>query len=240
MNSYFSEIITLLSEVEREAKEPIEKTAAQVAERLGNGGIIQLFGSGHSQLIAQEGFYRAGSLAPVKPISIGPLMLHEGALLSSKNEKDPDFSKTFISQLDIRPEDVVIVISNSGRNPVPIEIAQYAASQGAYTVSIQSLLYTEGEHPSRHNSGKRLEAMSSAVLDTKVPPGDGILKINEVQCGPASSVTGNALLHSLFCEVVLCMTENGVEPPVFKSGNLDGNTEHNDALVAHYSDRIEF
>ncbi|MDW0109892.1 SIS domain-containing protein [Sporosarcina aquimarina] len=240
MNSYFSEIITLLSEIEQEAKEPIENAAAQVAERLGNGGIIQLFGSGHSQLIAQEGFYRAGSLAPVKPISIGSLMLHEGALLSSRNEKDPDFSETFISELDIRPEDVVIVISNSGRNPVPIDIAQYAVSQGAYTVSIQSLLYTEEEHPSRHGSGKRLEAMSSVVLDTKVPPGDGILHINEVQCGPASSITGNALLHSLFCEVVLCMTANGVEPPVFKSGNLEGNAEHNDALVAHYSDRIEF
>lgn len=240
MNSYISEITARLTEAGREAKEPLERAAAQLAGRIAQGGIIHLFGSGHSQLLAQEGFFRAGSLACVQPISIGPLMLHEGALLSSKNEKDPDFSKTFLPSLDIRPNDVVIIISNSGRNPVPIDMAEFANSQGAYTVSIQSLLYTEKEHPSRHTSGKRLEACVSAVLDTKVPPGDGIMHIDAIQCGPASSVIGNALLHALFCEVVVQMSANGMEPPVFKSGNLEGNDSHNDALVARYSDRIQF
>lgn len=240
MNSYFSEITTLLTEAGSAAKEPVERAATQLADRIAKGGIIHLFGSGHSQLLAQEGFFRAGSLACVQPISIGPLMLHEGALLSSENEKDPDFSKTFLTSLDIRPEDVVIIISNSGRNPVPIDVAQYANSQGSYTVSIQSLLYTEKEHPSRHSSGKRLEASVSTVLDTKVPPGDGIMHIDGIQCGPASSVIGNALLHGLFCEVVVRMNENGIEPPVFKSGNIEGNESHNNALVAHYSDRIQF
>ena len=240
MNPYFSEIIKLLESVHLDAKVSIPKVANAMAERLSKGGIIQLFGSGHSQLLAQEGFFRAGSLAPIKPISIGPLMLHEGARFSSNNEKDPEFSKTFLSALDIRPEDSVIVISTSGRNPVPIDVANYATSRGAYTVSIQSLLYTEGEHPSRHVSGKRLEAMVSDVLDTKVPPGDGIIHIDGIQSGPVSSVTGNALLHALFSEIVTRMSANGVEPPVFKSGNLEGNAAHNDALVAHYSDRIEF
>ncbi|WP_432353512.1 sugar isomerase domain-containing protein [Sporosarcina sp. A2] len=240
MNSYISEITTLLKIVEESSKEPIEHAATKIAERIKRGGIIQLFGSGHSQLLAQEGYFRAGSLACVQPISIGPLMLHEGALLSSENEKDAEFSKTFLTTLDIRPEDVVIIISNSGRNPVPIDVAEYAESQGAYTVSIQSLLYTEEEHPSRHSSGKRLEKMVSVVLDTKVPSGDGIMHIDGIQCGPASSVSGNALLHALFCESVERMSANGMEPPVFKSGNLEGNATHNDALVAHYSDRIQF
>ncbi len=240
MNSYISEITTLLTEAGHGAKETVERAAGQLADRITRGGIIHLFGSGHSQLLAQEGFFRAGSLACVQPISIGPLMLHEGALLSSKNEKDPDFSKTFLTSLDIRSEDAVIIISNSGRNPVPIDMAEYANAQGAYTVSIQSLLYTEREHPSRHSSGKRLESAVSTVLDTKVPPGDGIMDIEGIQCGPASSVIGNALLHALFCEVVVRMSENGMEPPVFKSGNLEGNEQHNDALVANYSDRIQF
>ena len=240
MNPYISEMMELLEAVNRSAKTSIPPITATIAERIAQGGIIQLFGSGHSQLIAQEGFYRAGSLVPVKPISIGPLMLHEGAQYSSQNEKDPEFSQTFLSSLDIRPEDVVIIISTSGRNPVPIDVAEYANSQGAYTVSIQSLMYTEGEHPSRHASGKRLETIVSAVLDTKVPPGDGILHIDGVQCGPSSSITGNALLHTLFCEIVTSMNANGMEPPVFKSGNLEGNAAHNDALVAYYSDRIEF
>lgn len=167
-------------------------------------------------------------------------MLHEGALLSSKNEKDQSFSKTFLSALDIRPSDGVIVISNSGRNPVPIDVAEYAKSQGAYTVSIQSLRYNEKDHPSRHSSGERLEKTVSAVLDTRVPPGDGIMRIDGIQCGPASSVLGNALLHTLFCEIIEHMSADGMEPPVFKSGNLEGNDSHNDALVARYSGRIQF
>lgn len=240
MNPYISEIIELLELVNRDAKTSVPPIATTISERIARGGIVQLFGSGHSQLIAQEGFYRAGSLVPVKPISIEDLMLHRGAQFSSQNEKDPEFSKLFLSSLDIRPKDIVIIISTSGRNPVPIDVARYANSQGAYTVSIQSLLYTEGEHPSRHVSGKRLESAVSAVLDTKVPPGDGILHINGVQCGPSSSITGTALLHTLLCEIVTCMSANGLEPPVFKSGNLEGNAAHNDALVAHYSARIDF
>ena len=240
MNPYISEMMELLEAVNRSAKTSIPPITATIAERIAQGGIIQLFGSGHSQLIAQEGFYRAGSLVPVKPISIGPLMLHEGAQYSSQNEKDPEFSQTFLSSLDIRPEDVVIIISTSGRNPVPIDVAEYANSQGAYTVSIQSLLYTEEEHPSRHMSGQRLERVVSTVLDTQVPPGDGILHIAGIQSGPVSSITGNALLHALFCEVVDYMSTNGLEVPVFKSGNLEGNAEYNEALVARYSDRIQF
>ena len=240
MNSYFDKVSALLSEVAIDAKKPIEELSQTMATRIARGGIVQLFGSGHSQLIAQEGFYRAGSLVPVKPISIGPLMLHEGAQMSSENEKDSTFSSTFLSTLDIRPEDIVIVISTSGRNPVPIDVAQFAKKQGAYTVSIQSLLYTEEEHPSRHMSGQRLERVVSTILDTQVPPGDGILHIAGIQSGPVSSITGNALLHALFCEVVDYMSTNGLEVPVFKSGNLEGNAEYNEALVARYSDRIQF
>ncbi len=240
MDAYFNAVQDLLKEVEADA-EPVLKTAAgELGERIRRGGIIQLFGSGHSQLLAQEGFYRAGSLAPVKPISIGPLMLHEGAVRSSALEKDPTFSRTFLTSLDIRQEDAVIIISTSGRNPVPLDVAEYAVSQGAYTVSLQSLRYTGQEHPSRHASGKRLEDIVSAVLDTKVPPGDGILQIGGGQCGPVSSVIGNALLHALLCETVSYMEANGMTAPVFRSGNLDGNEAHNEQLVARYSGRIDF
>ncbi|WJY26918.1 MULTISPECIES: sugar isomerase domain-containing protein [Sporosarcina] len=240
MTGYIEKVQQLIGEAGEAAVPVLKGAAGELAARLSRGGIIQLFGSGHSQLLAQEGFYRAGSLVPVRPISIGPLMLHEGAVSSSMYEKDPAFSRSFLDKLDIRPEDAVIIISTSGRNPVPLDVAEYAAAQGAYTVSLQSLRYTEQEHPSRHASGRRLEELVAAVLDTQVPPGDAVMQVGGVQCGPVSSVIGNTLLHALFCETVAAMEADGRTPPVFKSGNLEGNAEYNEKLVAAYSGRIKF
>ena len=90
MNPYFEAIHKLMKEVSHEEQLAIEKVADEIAQRLTRGGIIQLFGCGHSHLIAEESYFRAGGLAPVQPIFIEPLMLHMGATKSSANEKDPD------------------------------------------------------------------------------------------------------------------------------------------------------
>lgn len=240
MNSYFTAIESLMNKVFLEEKQSVKRIADEMTKRLSSDGIIQLFGCGHSHLIAQEPFYRAGGLVPVCPIFVEPLMLHEGAIESSKNEKDPDFIHRFAGQLDIRPEDTVIIISTSGRNPVPIDVAMKAKERGAYTDSIQSLCYSGEENPSKHTSGKRLEEVVNDVLNTHVPVGDGLLETNGLLYAPASSVIGNTLLHATFSSVIEKMIENGVELPIFKSGNVDGSTEHNEQLVQKFKKRITF
>src|SRR5688572_29899595 len=100
-----------MKEVSSEEQPMIEKVAVEIAKRLERGGIIQLFGCGHSHLIAEESYFRAGGLVPVQPIFIESLMLHNGATKASAHEKDVAFMETFEDQLDFRPDDTVIVIS---------------------------------------------------------------------------------------------------------------------------------
>jgi len=240
MNAYFREIESLMKKVIQEEQQSVEKIAAEMTKRLSLGGIVQLFGSGHSHLIAEEPFFRAGGLVPVRPIIVESLMLHNGASQASKNEKDPEFTRKFAGQLDIRAEDVVVIISTSGRNVVPIDVAYIAKECGAYVVSLQSLTYNASEQPSKHHSGNRLEDVAEAVLNTHVTVGDGLLLSEGTPYAPASGVIGNMLLHATFSRVIGIMIESGIEPPIFKSANLDGSSVHNEQMIATYGKRIKF
>jgi len=240
LNSYFTAIESLMKEVFTNEQESVEVVASEMVKRLARGGIIQLFGCGHSHLVAAEPFFRAGGLVPVQPIFVEPIMLHEGVLRSSAYEKDADFIHTFEEQLSIRPEDTVIVISTSGRNPVPIDVANKAKVSGAYTVSIQSLNYTASNQPARHHSNRRLEEVVDNILNTGVPVGDGLLEWEGLSYAPASGVIGNTLLHATLSRVIELMIESGIEPPIFKSANIEGSVAHNLRLIEEYGDRIEF
>lgn len=238
MQPYWKEINILLEHVAEQEKDGIENTAKLIAERIKKGGILQLFGCGHSHLLAQEAYYRAGGLVPVAPITIEPLMLHKGALTSSQNEKDPTFIGQNKDQIHFEPNDVLIVISTSGRNPAPIDMAFLAKELGILVISLQSLSYKEQE--ARHSSGKRLEEAVDIVLNTHVPVGDGLLSKNGLQYGPASTVIGAALLNALICQVIEEISKGAGELPVFKSANLSDSHLHNEAMMEKYKNRIDF
>ncbi|KIL49531.1 SIS domain-containing protein [Jeotgalibacillus soli] len=240
MEGYLAKVQALLTEVEIKETETIQKVIEEISNRIQRGGIVQLFGCGHSHLLAEEPYYRAGGLVPVKPIAVEPLMLHNGAVQSSVNEKDPDFSSSFLHSLDIRKEDAVIVISTSGRNPVPIDVALAARNHNAFVVGLLSLAYKD--QPSKHFSGKRLEDVVTVTVDNHVPVGDAILSREGVaqSFGPASSVIGSAILHTIFSGVIDTLHKEGVTPPIFLSGNIDGSSQHNEELIQKYRHRIDF
>ena len=102
MHSYFQKIQQLLEKVIRDEQEAITEAAELIAGRIGKGGILQLFGCGHSHLLAQEAYYRAGGLVPVQPIMLEPIMLHVGALTSSQNEKDASFIPNHLDAFDFK------------------------------------------------------------------------------------------------------------------------------------------
>ncbi|GGD11189.1 sugar isomerase domain-containing protein [Pontibacillus salipaludis] len=239
--TYLTQLIEHLTELQEKRSDHLHTISKAVAHRLELGGIIQLFGSGHSSLLAQEPYYRAGGLVPVKPVLVDALMLHNGGLQASEKERDPSFGETFVGDLDIQKEDVVIVISTSGRNPVPVDVALEAKRRGALTIGLQSLAY-QGTQPSRHPSGKRLEHVVDDVIDTAVPIGDAILEAEDIDqpFGPSSTVVGAALIHDVFTRVILEMKRRGNPPPIFKSGNVEGASDHNDQLIAAYRDRIDY
>lgn len=239
LHTYFEHIRRMLNQVEEREAEKIIKAAQKTAETIMEGGIIHLFGCGHSHILTEEVFYRAGGLVPLRPIFVEKLMLHEGAVRSSELERQNGLAASFMSEQDIRPGEVMFVLSTSGRNPVPIDTAQIAKQKGAFTIGITSLEYSQSQ-PSRHVSGKHLFNSVDLAIDNYSVKGDAVLTHpgSPVPFTPTSTVIGAAILNGILAEAIAVMIEQGYEPPVYLSGNIDGADDHNGRLVERYRDRI--
>lgn len=240
IQEYFREITELLAVVEKEEQEVMQQVAQQVAKTIEHDGVIHLFGCGHSHILTEEVYYRAGGLVPIHPILHEPLMLHEGALRSSTLERKNNYAETFMDEQDIQNGDMLIVISTSGRNPVPVDVARIANQKGAFVVGITSISYSSSQ-PSRHASGEHLYDAVDIVIDNHAPIGDALLSHDKVKVNfsPSSTVIGSAILNAIFAQAVKVMAENNYSPPVFLSGNIEGADEHNQKLVDRYSKRIK-
>jgi uncharacterized phosphosugar-binding protein len=241
LSLFFKHIHELLATVEEEEGEAMFAAAKKVAETVKQGGVIQLFGCGHSHLLAEEMFYRAGGLIPVKPMLIEPLMLHEGAVRSAALEKEIGYARTFLEKEDIRKEDIMFVISTSGRNPVPIDVALWAKERGAYVIGLTSLAYAKAL-PSLHPCKKHLSECVDLVINNHAVKGDAVLTHPNVRVpfAPTSTIVGAAILHAIFAQAVTIMAEQGDEPPVWMSGNIPEGKEHNQKFIERYKERIPF
>lgn len=227
---YVSEIRELLDVIEDSQKEEIEKAGLLITESIMSGGIVQAFGSGHSYAAAIEVAGRAGGLIPTKAIqepSKGAYETIEGV------------GTAFTKKLDLRKEDVLILISNSGRNPLSIEFALYAKEVGCKVIVVTSLEASK-KLTSKHSSGKNLYEYADVVLDNCVKEGDASIEVEGMKqkvCG-TSSVAAAVLLNSAVLHAVETMIKQGYNPPVYMSQNLDGGPEFNERLVNQYKDRI--
>ncbi|MFL1676880.1 SIS domain-containing protein [Paenibacillus dendritiformis] len=239
LHTYLNHIHDMLHRIEQQEANAISLAATKTAESIMNGGIIHLFGCGHSHILTEEVFYRAGGLVPIRPIFVEKLMLHEGAVRSSELERQNGLAETFMEDQNIRPGEVMFVLSTSGRNPVPVDAALIAKAKGAFTIGITSLAYSQSQ-PSRHRSGKHLSDAVDLVIDNYAVKGDAILTHPDVPVPftPTSTVTGAAILNAILAEAIVRMAEQGYNPPVFLSGNIDGADEHNNALIERYRERI--
>lgn len=238
-NLYFQKLKDLLSLIEKDEYENLKKAAEKVAQCIQKDGIVHVFGCGHSHMLGEELFYRAGGLVPINPILIEELMLHKGAVRSSQLEQENDFAKQFMTKVKIQPQDIVIVASTSGRNPVPIDVAEIAKNKGAFVISITSYVYTKAVK-SRHKSGKYLYHSADLSIDNHIMVGDALMEHESlgVNFGSGSTVIGAAIVNGIMVEAIRLMVENNFVPPIFKSGNADGAKEHNRELIDKYKERI--
>ncbi|MCT4480637.1 MULTISPECIES: SIS domain-containing protein [Peribacillus] len=237
MNSYFEEVQALLTIVEEQEKQSIKESVEHIAKAVMSDGIIHLFGSGHSHILTEEVFYRAGGLAAIRPIFVEDLMLFKGASRSSQLERQNDLSEKFMHDEDIRPGDVCIVISSSGVNPVPIDVATIAKEKGAFVIGLTSPEYAKS-CPSRHKQKHYLHDVVDLVIDNHIAKGDTLLKSNNIPFGSGSTVVGAVLLNMIFTQVIQTIIESGETPPVFLSSNIEGADEHNQKIIAKYKTRI--
>lgn len=239
LNQYFNIVSDNLKQFIFQQQQTIHAVAKQLKNVIANDGVIYIFGCGHSHIFAEDVFYRAGGLAVVRPLFIEPLMLHQGAALSSQLEKQTDYISPFLDKYPITSNDALIVISTSGINPAPIDVALWGQKKGALTLALTSLDYARC-YPSKHRSGRHLADCADWVIDNQVPLGDAVLQGNDphVPFAPLSSVMGIFIIQALFAQTVCELQEDNISAPVFLSGNIPGSQQHNHDLLKIYGKRI--
>lgn len=229
----------MLQEVEDSGWEAVRRAAGLVADTVAAGGLIHVFGTGHSHLMAEELFYRAGGLAQVNPILIDPLMLHSGAARSTRLERVPGLAAALLESEPVGPDDLMIVVSNSGGNATGVEMLVAARERGLATIALTSVQHaTAGS--ARAGSGPRLHELADVVLDNRGSAGDAavIPAGGSVAVAPTSTVVGAAILNTVVAEAVELLLARGDVPDVFASSNLAGGDETNRALLDTYRPRV--
>lgn len=236
---YIGNLKKILTRIETTQKDAIAKAGKIFAECLSGNGMIYAFGTGHSHMLAEELFYRAGGLVRVYPILDEGLMLHAGAAKSTGFERLHGYAEALLANYPVKAGDVIVIASNSGRNPVSIEMAQIARKKGMKVIIITNMAHSRSV-TSRHESGGMLYELGDVVIDNCGCVGDASIDFNELgKVGPTSTSAGTAILHAIVCEAVELMLENGIKPEVFCSSNVDGGDEINDSFVKKYSGIIK-
>jgi len=236
MFEYFEKIKTQLDRLVQGQEATIQLAAQWVAETIIHDRIIHTFGTGHSHMIGLELFVRAGGLANVNAMLDSIVMTAEGSRRSAEIERIPGLAKIIWDQHKIGPDDIIFVISNSGRNAMPIEMAQIAKEFGIKVIAITSMEQST-RYPSRHHSGKKLFDFADLVLDNRVPSGDGILHIDGNLTGAVSTISGVFLVNLVATEGMKIAAEAGVKLPIYFSQNIDGFS--NEELYARYEGRVK-
>jgi len=240
--NYIDGLQSVLERIKREQEQNIRLAGRIVAESISQGGIIHTFGTGHSHLIAEEVFFRAGGIAPINPILDERLIFLKGALESTRAERESGLARGLIEREDVRNVDAAIIISNSGRNAVPVEMALEMKERGARVIAITNLEQSSSSE-SRHASGKRLYELADVAIDNCVPTGDALIALDGLitKTGASSTVAGAAIAHSIIIEALSELVQNGVNPPVLQSANIEGTTADTlREVLSRYQDRIRY
>ena len=237
-NQYAQIAKTAIDSICQKQEDKILQAARMVRDVLAADGLIYVFGCGHSHMLAEETFYRAGGLACVAPILHPPVMLHEGGAESSRLEKQPGLAAKILSQYPITQKDMLFCLSTSGVNPVPVELAEAVQNRGIPTVAICSSAYFDD--PSRCPSGKHLYEVADLWLDNMAPHGDATLlpQGSPIKTTPISTITGAFLLNAILAEGTELALKDGIPVPIYLSGNIPGGAERNTALIERYQPRI--
>ena len=236
---YISNLKALLDRLNDTQNAKIDEVSELCAIKVAEGGLMYFFGTGHSHMISEEPFYRAGGLACVYPIFETDLMLHEGAAKSSIYERMPGLGGAIIDSRPICEKDVLFLISNSGRNAVIIDAAMRAKEKGVITVAITSINHSSAV-TSRHPSGKRLFEVCDYVLDNGGCVGDACINIDGLDetIAPTSTVVDATIVNLISIGTAQRLVQMGVTPPVFASANTDRGDAANKTVIEEYRRRI--
>ncbi|GAA2425093.1 SIS domain-containing protein [Streptomyces macrosporus] len=233
--------IGLLARVREEESETVAAAGKLIADAFASGGRVFAFGAGHSSLPAQDVVYRAGGLAVMNllpvPGAVGVDVVP--ATLGSALERVTGLASAVLDTGPVRAGDVLVVISLSGRNTLPVEMASRARELGLKVIGVTSVAYAEGTTP-RNASGTFLKDHCDVVVDSKIAVGDAELTADGIDApfAPASTVVTSAIMQAVVATAAGELAARGITPPLLRSGNVDGGHEWNGRVMEEYADRI--
>ncbi|MBK9139298.1 MAG: SIS domain-containing protein [Verrucomicrobia bacterium] len=238
MERFYGVALETMGRIRQHEWDKIATVAGWLGDALARDGWLYVFGTGHSHLVAEEVFYRAGGLAHAVPMLDPRIMLHENAIEATYTERESGFAADLIAKYPVEPGDVLVVVSNSGRNAVPIEMALLGREKGLRVAAILNQAQSDA-WPSRHPSGKKLADVAEVVISNQGPNGDAWLSLPGMpdKIGSTSSMIGLLIIQLILVQACENALARGVAPEMYISSNTRGD-DHNDRLLQKYKSRI--
>jgi uncharacterized phosphosugar-binding protein len=242
--AYLDTVQTLTRRILREERAALEKAAERLAAHIAADRLIHVYGpGGHSNLATQEVFFRAGGLMHVNAILDEGTMLHGGALRSMAMERTPGYGRLVIANQRLGADDLLILVNAYGINAALIDAALEAKRRGVFLIGISSRGHAEGsapDHPARHPTRQNLHDLVDIAIDTKVEIGDAVVRVPGFgdPIAAISTFANACALNCLTIRVVAKLVAQGVEPPVWRSGNSPGGDAANARFIALFQDRV--
>jgi uncharacterized phosphosugar-binding protein len=234
IQQYLNAIQKLQTKIITTQSDLLDRVASQMLETIRSSSRIFVFGTGHSHMMAEEAFYRAGGLAASVPIFMSDLMLHLNPDLGSRLERTPGLASILLDLYQAKAGEMLFVYSNSGANQLPVEISILAKERGLVVVGICSFAYAQIAPLSAQD--KRLNEVVDYAIDNGGEPGDGLVELDgsDWRVGPSSTITGALIWNSLVVEVIKRMHAAGETLPVYASFNMRGAAQHNAAILREW------
>lgn len=239
--SYFDRAISLLQEIRRTQQPALEQAAEICTSSIAGGGLVFLFGAGHSRMLCEEMIPRQGCFVGFVALVEQALSNHaaivgaNGLRTALHLEKYEGYAEEILKSFHFGPHDAFIIISTSGIRPVIVEMAMGAQKRGLPVIALVSRRHCEQSAPA-HSSGKKLTDAADVVLDNQCPPGDCVVPLEGLDwpTGPASTVTGAMIINMLRTEVAARLVARGHKPVMLPSHQAIGNAAAQEQLDRFY------
>lgn len=236
-NKFLQQFRGVFDSIEETQQEAIDTAAEWTADAISSDHLVFLFGSGHSFIATMDVYPRIGSFPgwlPVHELSTSymPTVLgNQGLRQTLYLEKIEGFGRLVMENYRMTPGDVMVSISNSGVNPMGIDVALVAKERGLKTIAVTSLAHSKQSN-SRHSSGKRLFEVCDHVIDTCVPAGDALVRVPGFPhpVAAASSIAACIVMQSLVASTAAKLADRGYKTPVFPSHNAEMSPEEHAAV----------
>ena len=242
--SFVAAARVLLDGIEAQS-DAIARVSGACADAIAAGGLVHLFGTGHSRIPVEEMFPRYGSYPGFNPIVELSMTFHTQVVGSNGQrqamfiERTPGLAEAILSNFDLQPTDVLMVFSASGLSAVPIEMALGARARGLTVVAVTSVAQSTAGEPT-HEAGRLLDN-ADIVLDLCTPAADALVTIEglETPVAPGSTIAAVALVNEIKAQTAALLVARGAMPPVLTSAAVVGKDESARLFDAAYAEHAK-